>query len=750
MKKLITLALGGLSIASLVSLGLFLNKENPKEAVESFTEKGYIANDIFGVGIGEVELNKKETKLCSLENTLVKPKIGFQKAYSNGGNNISIRYTALISSLDVTATWTRGLFDSNGDEASELPYGEYSVTKAYEGITNGGDITYAKDIEDEDGNHPYKYFVVYTLLDIPLNTYGTYYLDAYLTIDDNTNSMSTKVGALEVNQEDFFTYDLASPYLSFDSNTDTKEFTLLFAGPEYVGEVDVPAYYNDGDHRYPVTAIGAGAFLNRTSISKINLPNTITKIGDYAFDGVEMEALVLPNSIQTIGMNFITSNSDIDYICYNGSKSDFNKVEVNFENATFNSNILYFYDEDLDYCDSFKFDGSDVVISTKAHIEGTPVEENITATCLEAGTVDLVAYCERCGLELERKTIAKAALGHDYLEKTGTNDLGHSFTSHSCDRCGDYYTTDLAVDYTKTYSYQEFQTNSYYAAYKEDIASIYLDLYEGCMEILNSTEDYTPTGGKYMIAKAHYSSSLNSDQAWGIANYFVDCHPEFYFVSNSIWRGTDSNGNYVGIALNPDYYTYQARGEVNDGIRAVEEDFTREFYSDGTLIDDISKAKFIHDYIANNLYYQYEADGKTPSGEDWAHSIVGFMDLDPNTGGVCECYAKVYVYLCNLVGIKSIIISGYGNGGGHAWNYTKINGSWYGIDITWDDQQDSNNIGRVYYTFFLASKSTMETGKYPFSNSTHEPASDDFGAYQVPDYLNVILPELESESCYNG
>ena len=123
-----------------------------------------------------------------------------------------------------------------------------------------------------------------------------------------------------------------------------------------------------------------------------------------------------------------------------------------------------------------------------------------------------------------------------------------------------------------------------------------------------------------------------------------------------------------------------------------------------------------------------------PSQKTWAQNIMGVADMDDTTGGVCECYARTYLYLSHFLGIESIIVMGIGNGGGHAWNYTKIDGKWYGVDVTWDDQYS------IIYDYFLASASEMNEKHTPgFSDITHTPA--------LNESFQIALPTL-SETSY--
>lgn len=51
----------------------------------------------------------------------------------------------------------------------------------------------------------------------------------------------------------------------------------------------------------PVTAIADRAFLNKSSLTSISLPSSLTSIGSYAFTGTGLTAIVVPDSVTTIG-----------------------------------------------------------------------------------------------------------------------------------------------------------------------------------------------------------------------------------------------------------------------------------------------------------------------------------------------------------------------------------------------------------------------------------------------------------------
>jgi hypothetical protein len=710
LKKIIPIALGSIALASLFTIPFFNNHKKEEILIES-TESHDV---IFGKSLGALSF-KNENKLVGLSNDYYAPKIGYQSALSSDGTKISIRYVCAIDSQDYdSAVWSRSLYDSSGDYLNVLAKKDYTVTTTYTGITNGGVITYANELEDEDGDHPYTRFVVYTLLDIPSEDYSSAYLDAHVSlIKDGNIVKQSKVGALKVDQEDYFSYTLASDSLVF--NVDTENKSYIVTSDTSSGSIIVPEYYSDGDHRY-----------------------NVSKIEDNAFSDKEKLTLVLPKSIDSIGLNAVNSNATI---CYMGTKEEWNNISIT--NSGINFTHIKYLDKSLSKCNSFYLDSNnDITFSNEDHEEDTPKVENVTATCSNSGTYDSVTYCKNCGIELNRTTHSMEALGHNYDEYEETNSLGHSYIVHECLECGDIYYNSLVTDYTKTYEYKTFTEDDYYNSYNDDVKGILDSLYEGCMEMFNSTSNYTPNwngNSQVLVAEAHYSNNISDEVAWGIANYFIDNNPHFYFVSDSILYG---NGVY--LVLDSTYYTCAARKDINDKLKDMEEDFTRGYLS-SNLSTDVSKAKYIHDYIANNLYYQYEEDGKTPSDEAWAHHIVGFIDQNPNTGGVCECYAKVYLYLSRLVGINTITVVGYAGSttiGGHAWNYTQIDGKWYGVDVTWDDQ------GTILYDFFLVSKGIMEDAGNSWRHATHIPSESNIASYPEGSTLQVLLPELEDSSAF--
>lgn len=99
--------------------------------------------------------------------------------------------------------------------------------------------------------------------------------------------------------------------------------------------------------------------------------------------------------------------------------------------------------------------------------------------------------------------------------------------------------------------------------------------------------------------------------------------------------------------------------------------------------NDYNKIRYVHDWIIDYMAYDIDYDGDST----YSTSVYGGLI---EKKGVCESYARIYKYILDEVGIENILVKGtatnsVGNTENHMWNYVKLYGNWYAVDITWDD-----------------------------------------------------------------
>ena len=93
-------------------------------------------------------------------------------------------------------------------------------------------------------------------------------------------------------------------YIYYEVTSSTSPYTVeVTVGGYYSGNITIPAQVSYNSQTYSVTSIGAGAF-DSCAMSSISIPNSVTSIGDYAFsECYNLTSVVIPNSVTSIGDN---------------------------------------------------------------------------------------------------------------------------------------------------------------------------------------------------------------------------------------------------------------------------------------------------------------------------------------------------------------------------------------------------------------------------------------------------------------
>lgn len=91
-------------------------------------------------------------------------------------------------------------------------------------------------------------------------------------------------------------------------------------------------------------------------------------------------------------------------------------------------------------------------------------------------------------------------------------------------------------------------------------------------------------------------------------------------------------------------------------------------------MSDAEKLAEIHDAIARNCSYE--------SGDNTSNAYGCLCE----GSALCEGYAKAFCYLARKAGCDVMCVTGTTDEGEkHVWNIAEIDGAYYNIDVTWDD-----------------------------------------------------------------
>lgn len=187
------------------------------------------------------------------------------------------------------------------------------------------------------------------------------------------------------------------------------------------------------------------------------------------------------------------------------------------------------------------------------------------------------------------------------------------------------------------------------------------------------------------------SAGQLTSQLFGVSNNYVNDYDYFSLRSYS-YSATTSNTTTITYNI-----AYRITKSYNDTFKARLKSTVASLNLSGSSRDKIKK---IHDYIVNHTDY---IDG----GYTAYNALI-------DGGAVCEGYALLFYEMCQEANIPCRLVSGTAYGsrgeGNHAWNVVEVDGTWYNMDVTWDDTTDSTK----YYL-----KANSDFAKhYPDSRST--------------------------------
>ena len=266
--------------------------------------------------------------------------------------------------------------------------------------------------------------------------------------------------------------------------------------------------------------------------------------------------------------------------------------------------------------------------------------------------------------------------------------------------------------------------NNFYYSQLNDTAKIIYNAFETNIDNLkkdNYVIDFNTTfndllnqtTGKHKLNKA-FQSAIDA---------FTFDHPElFYIDSTKILLDTRSFSlgslKTYKVKIIPKINTYlddsfKSPEEVEIAIKKVE-DIKNNIVNTVSKYTTYNKIKYVHDMLVNTIEYDANFNNNN------IYNIYGAL-VEKKV--VCEGYAKAFKYIMDALDIECILVTGSATTPSdeteaHMWNYVKLNDSWYGVDVTWDDPiiiggPSTNNLRRIYLLkgYFTFAESHSPNGK---------------------------------------
>ncbi len=246
--------------------------------------------------------------------------------------------------------------------------------------------------------------------------------------------------------------------------------------------------------------------------------------------------------------------------------------------------------------------------------------------------------------------------------------------------------------------------------------------------------------------------SALSDAVTGGLSALCDDYPMIFWINGySISYGYSYHQTSSGYHFTISSVTVKPR--INTNAYADMNKVKQDYNDMAAVVDSVEikgatryeKVKFIHDFICKRVEYDEKFEIPT------AHEPTSVFLTPYKT--VCEGYSESFKILCDKAGIPCVIAVGNSNGGGHAWNYVKMeDGKWYGVDCTFDDQGD------ILYDYFLVGTASGNRyfGASETFGSSHTETGKRYGGSFTLTYPTVsenayspVVPEINSGATVN-
>ena len=277
-------------------------------------------------------------------------------------------------------------------------------------------------------------------------------------------------------------------------------------------------------------------------------------------------------------------------------------------------------------------------------------------------------------------------------------------------------TNSNSDNYSNNQSYNVTDNSYFYNQLDVNGKTIYSKMYDSLDELKTGTAtiDFGTTFND--LLQSADGERLITDAFQLSINALLLDHPEiFYLDVTKLYMYTESTKNISGttyrVSIGPDDgQSYLSEGFYSESDVIIAESQIEEELNniiDGLSGNTYNKVKQVHDYLIDNVTYDSD------SNLDMSHSIYGALI---NNLAVCDGYAKAYKYILDNIGISCVEVCGVAqNSNGeienHAWNDVLIDGTWYAVDVTWDDPIIVGGRGilteELRYANFLKGSSTF-------------------------------------------
>lgn len=178
---------------------------------------------------------------------------------------------------------------------------------------------------------------------------------------------------------------------------------------------------------------------------------------------------------------------------------------------------------------------------------------------------------------------------------------------------------------------------------------------------------------------------LSKDELSRVFEAILHDNPQFFYLHRTYsLEGHEINGQSVYDTLVLQY-TMDIE-QRNTATQQLESTVANILQSIPNSDDDYDIERYLHDRVL--AICSYDDQAAASSSQQFADAYSAYGTLVKGKA-VCEGYAKAMQLLLNRAGIPTTVVLGQSveDGIAHMWNLVNINGSFYFLDATWNDNE---------------------------------------------------------------
>ena len=185
------------------------------------------------------------------------------------------------------------------------------------------------------------------------------------------------------------------------------------------------------------------------------------------------------------------------------------------------------------------------------------------------------------------------------------------------------------------------------------------------------------------------SFNIQSADISKIYSGVVNSNPQLFYVVSTLKYSQSVSGT-VKI-LTPTYSV--TKSNIGEYKEAFNKSLENALAAVPSGVSDAEKVLAANEYLALNT--EYDNTLKKTSAYD---ALV-------DGAAVCHGYTLAFNLIMTRVGIENVYVSSKVMG--HAWSMVKVDGSWYHVDVTWNDKTP-DELGRVFHKYLLVSDNDIK------------------------------------------